>query len=63
MYMNGKQTVPLDRLETLVSLYLYLVRDENKLAWTLWFDYSMDEIGQFGRTANYIENNLSIYLK
>ena len=63
MYMNGKQTIPLDRLETLVSLYLYLVRDENKLAWTLWFDYSMDEIGQFGRTTNYIENTLGIYLK
>lgn len=63
MYMNGKQTVPLDRLETLVSLYLHLVKDENELAWRLWFDYSMDEIGQFGRTANYIKNTLGVYLK
>ena len=62
MYMNGKQTVTLDKLKTIVSLYLNLVKDENDIAWGLWLDYSMDEISKFGQTSNYIKNVLGCYL-
>ena len=62
MYMTGKQTTTLERLKMLVSLYLNIVKDENDLAWTLWFDYSLDEIAQFGQMSRYIQNNMKVYL-
>ena len=62
MYLTGKQTMPIETLKTLVSLYLSTLKAENDLLSSFWSPAMIGERAECRAMCEYIQYKLGDYL-